>query len=62
MKKWLKNLTATDVIALFALLVSAVTAASAYCSSQQQQQQERADTRKTPVIIRMGAEPSKLAF
>lgn len=60
MKKWLKNLTATDVIALFALLVSSVTAASAYCSSQQRQ--DNVDTRKTPVIIRIGAEPNKLAF
>lgn len=60
MKKWLKNLTATDVIALFALLVSAVTAASAYCSSQQHH--DSADTREPPVIIRISAEPNRLSF
>lgn len=60
MKKWLKNLTVTDVIALFALLVSAASAASAYCNSQQHE--DRADTRKAPIIIRINAEPNKLAF
>ncbi|MET3456326.1 hypothetical protein [Pseudomonas kilonensis] len=57
MTKWFKTLTRTDAIATLALIVSI---ASAYFSYQQYQ--DSVASRRTPIIIRVGAEHSKVSF
>jgi hypothetical protein len=57
MMKWFKTLTRTDAIATLALIVSI---ASAYFSYQQYQ--DSVASRRTPIIIRVGAEHSKVSF
>lgn len=57
MMKWFNSLTRTDAIATLALIVSI---ASAYFSYQQYQ--DSVASRRTPLIIRVGAEHSKVSF
>lgn len=57
MMKWFKTLTRTDGIATLALLVSIASAFFSY-----QQYQDSVASRRTPIIIRVGAEHSKVSF
>lgn len=57
MMNWLKSLTRTDIIATLALLVSIPSAFFSY-----QQYQDSVASRKTPIIIRVGAEHTQVSF
>lgn len=57
MIKWFKTVTRTDVIATLALVVSIASAFFSY-----QQYQDGVASRKTPIIVRVGAEHDKVSF
>ncbi|KIQ58951.1 MULTISPECIES: hypothetical protein [Pseudomonas] len=57
MMNWFRTLTRTDAIATLALIVSIASAFFTY-----QQYRDSVASRKTPIIIRVGAEHTKVSF